>query len=81
MSKVSETVMKVIAEELGVNLGDVTDSANIISDLDADSLDVVELMNTLEEQFDIEISDDDAQKLVTVAEIIAYVERKAQAVR
>lgn len=73
MSKIETDVRELIAEQLGVDVEQVTDEKNIVDDLDADSLDVVELVIGIEEQFDIEIPEDEAEKLVTVKDIVKYV--------
>jgi acyl carrier protein len=66
-------------EQLEVSEDEVTPSASIVDDLGADSLDVVEIVMGLEEEFDIEVSDQDAEKLPTVQDIVNYVEEKAKA--
>ena len=76
---VSDRVRAIIAEQLGVKLEEVTDSASFIEDLGADSLDTVELVMALEEEFGIEIPDEDAEKMVTVGDSIKYIEQKAAA--
>lgn len=78
MSSVSDKVKSIIAEQLGVKKEEVTDQAKFIDDLGADSLDTVELVMALEEEFGIEIPDEDAEKMVTVGEAIKYIEEKAK---
>lgn len=74
---VSEKVKSIIAEQLGVKKEEVTEEAKFIDDLGADSLDTVELVMALEEEFGIEIPDEDAEKMATVGEAIKYIEQKA----
>ncbi len=69
-----EKVQSVVAEELGVEKDDVTMEASILDDLGADSLDVVELIMALEEEFNIEVSDDKAQSMKTIKDVIEYIE-------
>jgi len=73
MSEVSDKIFQMIAEQLDVPLEQVTATSRFIEDLGADSLDVVELIMTLEEEFDIDIPDDDAQELATVGAAAKYV--------
>lgn len=73
MSKVEDRVKKIIAEQLGVEESKVVEDASIVGDLGADSLDTVELVMALEEHFDTEIPDEDAQKIITVKDAIEYV--------
>ena len=63
----------VIAEQLGVDEGEVTETASFTEDLNADSLDLVELIMSMEEQFGLQISDEDAEKLTTVGEAVDYI--------
>ena len=72
-----DRVKKVICEQLGVSEDKVIEGASFVDDLGADSLDTVELVMALEEEFDVEIPDDDAEKITTVAEAIAFVEAHA----
>jgi acyl carrier protein len=70
---VQDKIKEIIAEKLSVELDEVVPTANFIDDLGADSLDLVELVMTMEEEFDIDISDEDAEKLVTVQDAINFV--------
>jgi len=72
----SEKVKSIIAEQLGIKPEEVTDSAKFIDDLGADSLDTVELVMALEEEFGIEIPDEDAEKMTTVGEAVNYINSK-----
>ena len=74
---IEEKVKGIIVEQLGVNEGQVTPEASFIEDLGADSLDTVELVMALEEEFGAEIPDEDAEKLTTVGEAINYINGKA----
>ena len=74
---VNDRVRAIIAEQLGVKLEEVTDSASFVEDLGADSLDTVELVMALEEEFGIEIPDEDAEKMVKVGDAIKYIETKS----
>ena len=69
----SDKVKQILAEQLSVDQADLTDNTSF-DDLNADSLDVVEVIMALEEEFDIEIPDEDAEKITTVGDAIAYVE-------
>ena len=77
MADVQEKVGAIIAEQLGVKLEEVKPQASFVDDLGADSLDTVELVMALEEEFGIEIPDEDAEKMATVGEAIKYIEEKA----
>ncbi|MEW6671573.1 MAG: acyl carrier protein [Thermodesulfobacteriota bacterium] len=70
---VEDKVRKIIAEKLSVELEEVVPEASFVDDLGADSLDLVELIMSMEEEFDIDISDEDAEKLVTVKDAIDYI--------
>ena len=71
--EIFEKVKKIIVEQLGVAETSVTMEASFIDDLGADSLDIVELIMALEEEFDIEIPDADAEKVVTVGDVVDYI--------
>ena len=79
MASVEEKVKHIIVEQLGVDAEEVKPDASFVDDLGADSLDVVELVMALEEEFGLEISDEDAEKLSTVKEAISYVDSHAKA--
>jgi acyl carrier protein len=74
MSDVFVRVQKIIVDRLGVTESDVTLEASFKEDLGADSLDVVELVMELEDEFDLEISDEDAEKITTVGEVVNYIQ-------
>ena len=76
---VTDRVKAIIAEQLGVKIEEVTDSASFIEDLGADSLDTVELVMALEEEFGIEIPDEDAEKMGSVGDAVKYIETKTAA--
>ena len=73
MASVEETVKAIIVDQLGVSESDVTPEAHFVDDLGADSLDTVELVMKFEEDFDIEIPDEDAEKIQTVQDAIDYI--------
>ena len=73
MSDVAERVKKIVVAQLGVNEDQVTEDASFVDDLGADSLDTVELVMALEEEFECEIPDEEAEKITTVREAIEYV--------
>ena len=75
MSNVEERVMKIIVEQLGVKEEEVTSEASFVDDLGADSLDTVELVMALEEEFKVEIPDEDAEKITTVQQAINYIDK------
>ena len=74
-----DKIKSIIAEQLGVKPEEVTGKASFVDDLGADSLDTVELIMALEEEFNIEIPDEDAEKMKTVGDVVKYIEEKAAA--
>ena len=76
MSDVLERVTKIVVDRLGVEESEVKPEASFKDDLGADSLDVVELVMELEDEFDMEISDDDAEKIVTVGDAVNYISNR-----
>jgi len=76
MASVEERVKEIIAEQLGLEKDDIQLEASFIDDLGADSLDIVEMIMTIEDEYDVEISDDDAEKLGTVQAAINYIKEK-----
>jgi acyl carrier protein len=72
---IEDKVRKIIADKLSVELTEVVPEASFVDDLGADSLDLVELIMSMEEAFDVEISDEDAEKLVTVKDAIEFVQK------
>ncbi|MBI3781702.1 MAG: acyl carrier protein [candidate division NC10 bacterium] len=73
MAGLEEKVKKIIVDQLGVDAAEVTSEASFIEDLGADSLDTVELVMALEEEFGLEIPDDEAEKIVTVKDAVEYI--------
>ena len=74
MDNIEQRVKKIVAEQLGVNEADVKNESSFVNDLGADSLDTVELVMALEEEFETEIPDEDAEKITTVQQAIDYVQ-------
>lgn len=74
MADVLDRIVKVVSEELAISEDEITEDASFIDDLGADSLDVVELIMALEEEFDIEIPDEDAEEIATVSDAVEYIE-------
>ena len=79
MSSVEQQVKAIVAEQLGVKAEQVTNAASFVDDLGADSLDTVELVMALEEEFEIEIPDEDAEKITTVQQAIDYISERRKA--
>ncbi len=75
--EIFEKIKEIIVEQLGVAENTVTMEASFIDDLGADSLDIVELIMALEEEFDLEIPDADAEKIVTVGDVVDYIKENA----
>lgn len=75
-AEIEERIKNIIVEQLGVGLEEVTPEASFIEDLGADSLDIVELIMALEEEYDMEIPDEDAEKIQTVKDVTSYVQSK-----
>jgi len=78
MADIDAKVKKIISEQLGVPEADVKSEASFVNDLGADSLDTVELVMALEEEFGVEIPDEDAEKIATVQNAIEYIKAKAK---
>ena len=78
MASVEERVKQIIVEQLGVDEAEVTPTASFVDDLGADSLDTVELVMAFEEEFGIEIPDEDAEKITRVKEAVEYIESHAK---
>ena len=74
--EIQEKIRQVIADQLGVKIQEVTETAKFVDDLGADSLDIVELIMELEDKFLIAIPDDEADKLITVGDAIKYIEKR-----
>lgn len=74
---IADKVKNIIADQLGVDVEEVTQDASFTDDLGADSLDIVELVMAFEEEFDIEIPDDDAEQIATVKNAVDYIEKHA----
>jgi len=74
---VAEKIKQIVSEQLGVDEAEVTPTASFVDDLGADSLDTVELVMAFEEAFELEIPDEEAEKIRTVQDAISYVEKKA----
>ena len=75
MSSIEERVKKIVTEQLGVNEDQVVNSASFVDDLGADSLDTVELVMSIEEEFAIEIPDEEAEQIATLGQAIEFIEK------
>jgi acyl carrier protein len=75
---IEEKIKLIVSRQLGIKLNEVTPEASFLHDLDADSLDIVELFMMLEEEFNIEIPDEDSEKMLTVGNVIDYIKEKCQ---
>ena len=73
---IQQEIIDIIVEQLGVDANDVTSEKSFVEDLNADSLDLTELIMTFEERFGFEISEEDAEKLKTVGDVIEYIEKR-----
>jgi acyl carrier protein len=76
MENIEQRVKKIIAEQLGVNEAEIKSESSFVDDLGADSLDIVELVMAFEEAFDLDIPDEDAEKIATVKNAVDYIESK-----
>ena len=74
---IEERVRSIIVDQLAVDAAKVSQTASFIDDLGADSLDIVELVMTMEEEFDLDIPDEDAEKMKTVGDVVKYITSKA----
>lgn len=74
--KLKKEIIATVAEQLGVDPGEVTEEKSFIDDLNADSLDLTEMIMTLEEKFNVEIADEQAEKLKTVGNVISFIQEK-----
>lgn len=79
MADMKDKVKQIIVDQLGVDINEVTETASFVDDLGADSLDTVELVMAFEEEFDVEIPDEDAEKLQTVGQALEYLKTKLPA--
>ena len=77
MENISDEIKKIIADHLGGDIAKITDDASFVNDLGADSLDTIELVMALEEEFGFEINDSDAEKITTVSDAIKFIESQS----
>ena len=78
MENIEQRVKKIVAEQLGVNEGDIKNESSFVDDLGADSLDTVELVMALEEEFECEIPDEEAEKITTVQQAVDYINKNVK---
>jgi acyl carrier protein len=78
MENIEQRVKKIVAEQLGVNEADVKNDSSFVNDLGADSLDTVELVMALEEEFETEIPDEEAEKITTVQQAVDYIQSRGK---
>jgi acyl carrier protein len=78
MNTIEERVKKIVSEQLGADINNLRPDASFVADLGADSLDTVELVMALEEEFDAEIPDEDAEKITTIREAVNYIQERAK---
>jgi len=78
MSATAEKVKTIIVDQLGVEAANVKDNSSLIDDLGADSLDIVELVMAMEEEFGLEIPDEEAEKIKTVSDVVSYIETRSK---
>jgi len=78
MENIEQRVKKIVAEQLGVNEAEIKNESSFVDDLGADSLDTVELVMAFEEEFEIEIPDEDAEKITRVKDAVEYIEKNAK---
>lgn len=76
MKKIEKVIKRIIAEQLGMDVEEIRNDLSYVDDLGADSLDIVELIMSLEEEFEVEVPDEDAEKLLTVQDTLDYVQQK-----
>jgi acyl carrier protein len=81
MPSLEERINQIVVEQLGVEVSEITPDASFVDDLGADSLDRVELVMAFEEAFGLEIPDEDAEKIVTVRDAVAYIQKNAKSVK
>ena len=78
VAEIEEKVMQIVSEQMSVDKGEISRPTSFVNDLNADSLDTVELVMELEDEFDLSIPDDDAEKLKTVGEAIDYIQKHVE---